>query len=171
MANINENFCFFAGRLTADPELKQTTGGISVCSFNVAVQRPYRDDNGAAVTDFIPVVAWRQTAEFVCKYFRKGGSITVRGPLQSKRYTEKTSGQQRVAWECIAERVGFVDSRLSAADPASDGSDSAGAARPTAPMPGQSYTDAAHAAMTDPLPGAASAATFDDIPEDTGLPF
>ena len=77
------------GRLTADPELKQTQSGVSTCTVNVAVQRDYADGSGEKQTDFICVVAWRQTAEFICKYFRKGSMIAVVGELRTRTYNDK----------------------------------------------------------------------------------
>ena len=82
------------GRLTADPELKQTQSGISVTSFSIAVDRPGSKDT----TDFLPCVAWRQTAEFVCKYFRKGQRIGLIGKLTSRKYEDK-NGNPRTAYE------------------------------------------------------------------------
>ena len=75
----------YVGRLTADPELKQTQNRISVCSFTLAIDRPGTRDK----TDFINFVAWRQTAEFICKYFRKGQNIGVTGYLSSRQYEDK----------------------------------------------------------------------------------
>ena len=94
------------GRLTADPELKQTQSGISVTSFSIAVDRPGSQDT----TDFIPVVAWRQTAEFVCKYFRKGQRIGLTGKLTSRKYEDR-DGNKRTAYEVVADRVEFVESK------------------------------------------------------------
>lgn len=107
MANFNFNKVIIGGRLTADVELKQTQSGVSVCAFSIAVNR-----KGAKykTTDFIDVVAWRQTAEFISKYFRKGSSICVVGNLQKREWTDK-NGQKRYATEVIAEEASFVDSK------------------------------------------------------------
>ena len=94
------------GRLTVEPELKQTQKGISVTSFSIAVDRPGSQDT----TDFIPVVAWRQTAEFVCKYSRKGQRIGLTGKLTSRQYEDK-NGNKRTAYEVVADRVEFVESK------------------------------------------------------------
>lgn len=94
------------GRLTADPELKQTQSGISVTSFSIAVDRPGSKDT----TDFLPCVAWRQTAEFVCKYFRKGQRIGLIGKLTSRKYEDK-NGNPRTAYEVVADHVEFVESK------------------------------------------------------------
>ena len=94
------------GRLTADPELKQTQKGISVTSFSIAVDRPGSQDT----TDFIPVVAWRQNGEFVAKYFRRGQRIGLTGKLTSRQYEDK-NGNKRTAYEVVADRVEFVESK------------------------------------------------------------
>ena len=96
----------YVGRLTADPELKQTQNRISVCSFTLAIDRPGTRDK----TDFINFVAWRQTAEFICKYFRKGQKIALTGYLTSRRYEDK-NGNQRTAFEVVADRAEFVERR------------------------------------------------------------
>lgn len=96
----------YIGRLTADPELKQTQNRISVCSFTLAIDRPGTRDK----TDFINFVAWRQTAEFICKYFRKGQKIALTGYLTSRRYEDK-NGNQRTAFEVVVDRAEFVERR------------------------------------------------------------
>lgn len=93
------------GRLTADPELKQTYNGVSVLSFCIAVDRPYSKD-GNQQADFINIVAWRQTAEFVSKYFSKGQMIALEGCIQTRPYEDK-NGNNRIAFEVIARRVCF----------------------------------------------------------------
>lgn len=99
----------YIGRLTADPELKQTQNRISVCSFTLAIDRPGTRDK----TDFINFVAWRQTAEFICKYFRKGQKIALTGYLTSRQYEDK-NGNQRTAFEVVVDRAEFVESRQKA---------------------------------------------------------
>ena len=91
------------GRLTAQPELKATPSGVAVTSFKIAVDRAGKEK----ATDFIPVVAWRSSAEFVCKYFGKGDPITVDGKIQMRQYTTK-DGDKRTAFEVVADSVGFV---------------------------------------------------------------
>ena len=91
------------GRLTSDPELKTTPNGVNVCSFRVAVNRPGVKDK----TDFIPCVAWRQTADFVCRYFSKGKMIALSGVLTSRDYEDK-DGQKHTAYEVVADRVFFA---------------------------------------------------------------
>lgn len=109
MANLNLNKVIIGGRLTADPELKQTQGGISVCSFSVAVNR--RTLPGAEQkADFFNVTAWRQTADFVARYFRKGSSICIVGALQNSSWTDQ-SGQKHYRTDIVADEVMFVDSK------------------------------------------------------------
>jgi single-strand DNA-binding protein len=110
MANFNFNKVILGGRLTADPELKQTTSGTSVCSFSVAVNRRYQKDAESQQTDFINVVAWRQQAEFVTRYFRKGSSICVVGNIQTRSWTDN-QGQKRYATDVVADEISFVDSK------------------------------------------------------------
>ena len=96
------------GRLTADPELKQTQSGVSTCTVNVAVQRDYADGSGERQTDFICVVAWRQTAEFICKYFRKGSMIAVVGELRTRTYNDKNHPDvKHYVTEVYADKVSF----------------------------------------------------------------
>lgn len=93
----------YTGRLTADPELKQTQGGVSVCSFTLAVKRPRVKDK----TDFINFVAWRGNAEFVCRYFKKGDAMEVSGALTSRKYQD-SNGNNRVAFEVECDDVSFA---------------------------------------------------------------
>ena len=94
------------GRLAADPELKQTGSGIAVTSFTLAVDRPFSKGSDRQ-TDWIDIVAWRNTAEFVCKYFQKGSPIIVEGSIQTRMWEDK-AGQKRKAVEINAENVEFV---------------------------------------------------------------
>lgn len=98
------------GRLTADPELRQTPNGVSVTSFSIAVDRPFVDKSGERAVDFLDIVAWRQTAEFICKNFAKGKPILVEGSIQTRQYTDKNGNSRRV-WEIIADNVSFTESR------------------------------------------------------------
>ena len=104
------NSIIVMGRLTADPELRSTSSGLSVTSFTVAVDRGYVRAGDEKKADFIPVVAWRQTADFVSKFFRKGSMIAVQGSLQSRSYEDK-NGNKRVAYEVIADQVSFCGSK------------------------------------------------------------
>lgn len=113
------NKVILVGNLTADPELKQTQSGISVTSFTVAVSRPFAARNGGEgqpQADFINVVAWRNTAEFVTKYFTKGRSILICGRLQTRTWTDQ-NGQKRYATEVVADEAQFVDKKPEGAGP------------------------------------------------------
>lgn len=110
MANLSLNKSILCGRLTATPELKTTTNGTSVTSFNLAVNRDFKNANGEYETDFISVVAWRGTAEFICKYFQKGSSICVVGSIQTRKYEDK-DGNKRIAVEVVASEAKFVDGK------------------------------------------------------------
>jgi single-strand DNA-binding protein len=91
------------GRLAADPELRQTGSGIAVTSFTIAVDRPYTKGSDRQ-TDWIDIVAWRNTAEFVCKYFQKGSPIIIEGSIQTRMWEDK-AGQKRKSVEIVAENV------------------------------------------------------------------
>ena len=111
MANFNFNKVIIGGRLTADPELKTTPSGISVVSFTVAVNRRFGSKAGEESTaDFFNVTAWRQTAEFVSKYFRKASSICIVGSLQTRNWTDQ-NGQKRYITEVVAEEAQFVEKK------------------------------------------------------------
>lgn len=103
------NSVILSGRLTADPELKTTQSGVTVTSFSIAVNRPYTKD-GESQADFINIVAWRSTAEFVSHYFRKGNLIGIEGSIQTRKYQDK-DGNNRTAFEVIAERAHFLESK------------------------------------------------------------
>ena len=107
MANFNFNKVILGGRLTSDPELKTTQAGISVTSFRMAVNRRAKDGSEA---DFFTVTAWRQTAEFITKFFRKGSNICVVGSLQNREWTGQ-DGQKRTVTEVQADEAFFVDAR------------------------------------------------------------
>lgn len=112
------NTVILTGRLTADPELKTTQSGVSVTSFSIAVQRKYKSGEEAE-TDFINIVAWRQSAEFVCKYFAKGNMIGIEGSIQTRRYTDR-DGNSRTAFEVVANNVQFVEGRRSTEEKPAD---------------------------------------------------
>ena len=115
------NKVILTGRLTATPELKKTSADVSVTSFSVAVQRQYKSPDGTYPTDFINIVAWRNTAEFICRFFEKGNLIALVGSLQSRNYEDKT-GAKRTAFEVVVDEAHFVESKREAS-----------AARPAAP--------------------------------------
>lgn len=104
------NCAIIMGRLTADPELRTTQSGLSVASFCVAVDRSYVKEGEERQADFINVVAWRGTAEFVCKYFTKGQMIALQGSIQTRNYEDK-NGNKRTAVEIVASSVSFCGSK------------------------------------------------------------
>lgn len=107
------NTVILMGRLTADPELRTTQSGVSVASFTLAVERDYRaQGSDRRETDFIDIVAWRNTADFVCRYFQKGQMAAVHGRLQVRSYQDK-DGNNRRAWEIVADNIYFADSKSS----------------------------------------------------------
>jgi len=110
MANLNLNKVILAGRLVADPELKQTQSGIAVVSTTIAVNRRYAKQGEEQSADFITIVAWRQQAEFISRYFRKGSSICVTGSIQTRSWTDQQN-QRRYATEVQVDEVMFVDSK------------------------------------------------------------
>ena len=110
MASFNK--VILIGNMVADPELKQTPSGISVCRFRLAVQRKFTKEEGQQTADFLEVVAWRQTAEFVSKYFKKGNPILVCGQIQSRNW-EDSNGVKRYSVEILADEVSFVASKES----------------------------------------------------------
>ena len=103
------NLVVLTGRLAADPELKTTQSGVSVTSFCIAVQRRYKSGEDP-ITDFINVVAWRSSAEFVSKYFKKGNMIGIEGSIQTRKYQDK-DGNNRTAFEVVANNVQFVETK------------------------------------------------------------
>lgn len=152
MANFNFNKVILGGRLTADPELKQTPNGVPVVSFSIAVNRRYQSKETAQQTDFFNVTAWRATAEFVSRYFHKGSSICIVGSIQNRTWTDN-QGVKRYATDIIADEVQFVDSRAEGSNGASQGGYTPDAYTP-------SYSSAA-----------GMAPKFEDIKTDDDLPF
>lgn len=152
------NVIAIMGRLVADPQLRQTQQGTSVASFRIACDRNRADQNGQRQADFFDVVAWRGTAEFVCKYFQKGSMIAIDGQLQSRQYQDK-NGNNRTAIEIVANNVNFTGSKSS-----SGGGNYAAAA----PQP-QQY---AHPAPQEtPSYSAGSNDDFAVIDDNEDLPF
>ena len=154
MASFNK--VILIGNMTADPELKQTAGGVSVCSFSIAVNRRFaKADQAQQNVDFINIVTWRQQAEFVSRYFKKGNPILICGQLQTRSWSDN-QGQKRYTTEVVADEVSFV---ASAAQTAQSGSGMA---------PAGSYTPEAYGA---PAFNSAPSANFEEIPNDGDLPF
>ncbi len=111
MANFNLNKVILGGRLTGDPVLKVTPTGVQVCNFAVAVNRRFTDKaTGKSEADFFNCTAWRQTAEFVSRYFRKASSICVVGSIQTREWVDQT-GQKRFATEIVVDEACFVDAK------------------------------------------------------------
>ena len=162
MANFNFNKVILGGRLTATPELKQTPGGIMVAQFTVAVKRRAAKD-GTVQADFIRCTAWREQAEFVTKYFRKGSSICVVGRVQTRTW-QTEHGEKRYETDVVADEVHFVDSKSESGAPIPQ------SASPTAPFTqgslggsGSPVEDGTH--DVPPLP------QFETITGDDDLPF
>ena len=104
------NRAILMGRLTRDPELKQTPNNVSVATFSLAVDRNYQTDKDNKVTDFINIVAWRHTAEFVKKHFTKGQLVAVEGSIQTRSYQDK-DGNNRTVFEVVADQVYFAEKK------------------------------------------------------------
>ena len=100
------------GRLTADPELRHTPNDVAVTTFTIAVNRSYVKQGAERQADFIDIVAWRNTAEFICRYFKKGQMMAVTGSIQTRTYTDK-EGKNRKAFEIVADNVYFTESKAS----------------------------------------------------------
>lgn len=158
MANFNFNKVIIGGRLTADPELKTTPSGISVTSFTVAVNRRYSGRNGEETqADFFNVTAWRATAEFVARYFRKASSICIVGTLQNRNWTDQ-NGVKHYVTEIVADEASFVDTK----------SESPAAVR-EAPQP---YIPDSYNSLAYATPAAdTQAPKFEEISDDEDLPF
>ena len=106
------NKIILMGRLTRDPELRRTESGTAVCSFSIAVDRDFKSKNGEKETDFIDIVSWRATAEFVSKYFQKGSLIAIDGSIQTRQYQDK-NGNNRTAVEVVANNINFAGPKSS----------------------------------------------------------
>lgn len=127
------NHITIMGRLTRDPEYRTTGNGTSVANFSVAVERDFKTDAGEKETDFIDCVAWRQTAEFVTKYMKKGSMVAVSGRLQVRAWTDKDGNKRRTA-EVIADNVYFAESKKQAESTSGTGNGYAGYAASAAPV-------------------------------------
>lgn len=147
MADLNK--VILMGHITADPELRQTQSGTSVCSFSIGINRRYSKEQAQQGVDFINIVAWRQQAEFVTRYFKKGSSIIVCGSLQTRNWTDN-NGQKRYATEVVADEVSFGSSK-----------ENSGETKNNAPT--QPYMPSAYSTQ--------NGQNFEEIPSDVGLPF
>lgn len=106
------NIIALMGRIVAEPELRHTPNGIATCTFRIAVERSFARAGEERKADFIDIVTWRKTAEFVCKYFGKGSLIAVNGSLQTRSYEDK-NGNRRTAYEVVADNIHFAESKAS----------------------------------------------------------
>lgn len=148
------NVVAIMGRLVADPELRTTGNGTNVCSFRIACDRNFVQQGQERQADFIDVVAWRQSAEFICKYFQKGSLIAVEGSLQSRQYQDK-NGNNRTAVEVVARQINFAGSKKPGGQPVDDGGEA----------PPKDYREPA------PAYSQGSADDFAVISDDGDLPF
>lgn len=114
------NHIILIGNLTAAPELRSTNSGVSVCTFNIAVNRRFANQQGERETDFVPIVVWRGTAESCAKYLAKGSKVAVSGVLQTRRYEDK-DGKKRTAFEVVADDVEFLTPKTGGAVEAPEG--------------------------------------------------
>ena len=156
------NVAVIMGRLAADPELRHTPNGVAVTSFTLAVDRSYARAGTERQTDWIDVVAWRQTAEFVCKYFTKGQLMAVTGSIQTRNYEDR-NGNKRKAVEIQATEVNFASSKREGGSMGGDTS----YGQPRASAPAQP------AAFSEPAPAYSSGSSedFEEILGDDDLPF
>ena len=153
--SLNLNKVILAGRLTADPEMKQTPNGVTLVTFSLAVNRRFssRDGQGQQPeADFFRITAWRNTAEFIAKYFRKGSAICICGSIQNRTWTDQ-NGQRRYMTDIIADEANFVESRSSQDNQSGYGAPDA-------------YSAPAYSS-----PAQSSAPKFEEIKTDDDLPF
>ncbi len=150
------------GRLVADPELRTTPSGVSVCSFRIAVDRNYQTKGQERQTDFINIVAWRATADFVSRYFHKGSMVVVQGSIRTENYTDK-DGNKRSAFSVQADNVMFGESKSAA------GGSQGGYAPATSPSFGAPSAPAYN--ESKPAFSTANAGDFEEIVGDEDLPF
>ncbi len=143
MSNFNFNKVVLGGRLTADVEQKQTPSGVAVCNFSLAVNRKYSKE-GEQQTDFINCQAWRGTAEFISKYFRKGSAICIVGSIQTRNWKDQ-NGNNRYSTEVVVDEAMFVD--------------------------GKNDTQATETASPMPSFNPCATPNFEDVSADDDLPF
>lgn len=146
MASLNK--VILIGNITADPELKQTQSGTSVCSFNIAINR-YSKEPDAKKVDFFTVVAWQAKAEFVSRYFKKGSGIVIVGRLENREWSDK-QGNKRISTEIIAEEISFAGGKESSTE-----------------AKNEAYVPSAYSTPTF----ASNSQNFEEIPGDESLPF
>ncbi|MCQ2532475.1 MAG: single-stranded DNA-binding protein [Saccharofermentans sp.] len=161
------NKVILVGRLTKDPEVKNTSSQVPFCNFTVAVDRRFKDANGQRQADFISCVAWRQTASFIGSYFRKGSKIGLTGSIQTRTYDDN-NGQKRYVTEVVVEEAEFVESANNSGAPRTQGNGNG--AVPPPPPPQGSMAAAAPAAPKSTIAPSMDDDSFDDG-GDLGLPF
>ena len=144
MASLNLNQVVLCGRLTTDVELKSTQSGVHVCTFTLAVNRRFSKEGVQQQADFISVVAWKERAEFISKYFKKGSSLCITGSIQTRSWKDQ-NGNNRHATEVVADQAMFVDGK------------SEGSAAPSYDVPSYSQP--------------ATAPKFEELKTDEDLPF
>ncbi|MBE6889024.1 MAG: single-stranded DNA-binding protein [Ruminococcaceae bacterium] len=152
------NKVILMGRITHDLELRTTPSGANVCTFSIAVDRRFQNKGEERKSDFFNIVAWRQQADFVCRYFSKGRMILVEGELQTRSYTDKNGANVRVT-EIIADRLSFTGEKAQGGSY----SDSYGAPAPSAPPQ--------YSAAPAPAPAAAPVSDFSAAESDDDYPF
>lgn len=145
------NVVVLTGRLTADPELRHTPNDIAVTSFTIAVNRRFTRPGEEKQTDFIDIVAWRNTAEFVCKYFKKGQLIAVEGSIQTRSYQDK-DGNKRKAFEIVASNLQFGESKKDGSSEFSESDSSSKSSPDTASYSSGSDNDFQTIESDDDLP-------------------
>lgn len=160
------NTAILMGRLTADPELRHTPNNIAVTSFTLAVDRSYVKAGAERQVDFIDIVAWRSTAEFVCRYFRKGQLVAVQGSIQTRSYTDK-DGNKRKAFEIVADNVHFAEPKRDSSPAPYQQGGYQNSGYPQQQPGGYSHVE------NEPAASYASGNTgdFEEIPTDDDLPF
>ncbi|MDR0531198.1 MAG: single-stranded DNA-binding protein [Oscillospiraceae bacterium] len=157
------NTAIIMGRLTAEPELKSISSGVSVCSFTLAVDRRTKGQDGQRQTDFIRCVAWRERAEFLARYFHKGNMVAISGQIQVRNYEDK-NGNRREAVEIVADHIDFTGEKTGAGG---------GGYREDVPLPPPPPERGRGNADGQPAPSFSTAgeADFDEIAGDDDLPF
>ena len=155
------NVVAIMGRLVADPELRTTTHGTNVCTFRIACERSYFKPGEQRQADFVDIVAWGKTAEFICKFFQKGSMIAVEGSLQTRNYQDK-QGNKRTAVEVVANNISFAGAK------AADKPAAASYEQQT-----QNYIHEAKTTQSAPQPAytQGSMDDFSEIPDSDDLPF
>ena len=166
------NIVVLMGRLTADPELRTTPSGVSVCRFTIAVDRNYAKAGTERQTDFISCTAWRQTAEFVSRYFVKGQLVAVNGSIQTGSYTDN-NGNKRYTTEVVVDNVNFTGDRRDGGGSRQGSSYSGNSYQPNGNNGGNNSYNSAPRQDSAPAPtySNGSASDFEDMPFDDDLPF